>query len=270
METQGIDDVLPTTSYTAPDNATISAIQTEVNSHPTLAEMEASTVLAQVADIPTVWQIRTELSPELALINLNLDAKVSSVSGWGWLTTEEHDKLMWITWGGGISISTQSIQTSISNAKREILEKVEQIPQVSLEKVESQLEEIVTTVNENKSQNDIANANIIDRIKEAEIDLRKDVKDTKKELREDNVKTRNLVRQKSEKVVKYAEKQLYTQDKLEQMIEDEAEEIEKVLEQNIEFEADDIENQINSQIDKEIEEIESNLPNNGNNNGTEG
>ena len=84
------------------------------------------------------------------------------------------------------------------------------------------------------------------------------------------MKTRNLVRQKSEKVVKYAEKQLDRQDKLEQMIEGEADEIETLLEQNIDFEADEIEKQINAQIDKEIEEIEPNLPNNGNNNGTEG
>jgi hypothetical protein len=52
------------------------------------------------------------------------------------------------------------------------------------------------------------------------------------------------------------------------MIENEADEIEKLIEQNIDFEADEIEKQIQEQIDKEIEEIESNQSNDGNNNGT--
>ncbi len=55
-----------------------------------------------------------------------------------------------------------------------------------------------------------------------------------------------------------------------QMIEDEADELEKIIEQNIDMEADNIESEINKQIDKEIEEIESNQSANGNNNGTEG
>ena len=61
IENRSIDDVLPTISYIAPDNTTISAIQTEVNSHPTLAEIEASTILAKVSDIPTVVDIHTWL-----------------------------------------------------------------------------------------------------------------------------------------------------------------------------------------------------------------
>lgn len=182
-----------------------------------------------------------------------------------WLSTEEHDKLFSLensTWGGG-GFSSQAIQSSINNAKREIIEKIEEIPQVSLQNVEDTLNEIV-------SQNDIYKNEIIDTIKSSENEVCSDIVRKSKELKEDNVTTRNLVRQKSDKVVKYAEKQLDRQEKTDKMIEDEANEIEKVLEQNIDFEADEIERGINTQIDQEIEEIESNLPNNGNNNGTEG
>lgn len=182
-----------------------------------------------------------------------------------WLSTEEHDKLFSLensTWGGG-GFSSQAIQSSISNAKREILEKIDEIPQISLENTENKLDEIV-------SQNDIAKAEILDTIKSSENEICSDVIRKTKELKEDNIKTRNLVMQKSEKIDKNVSKLADRQDLTDKTIEDEADEIENVLEQNIEFEADDIENQINSQIDKEIEEIESNLPNNGNNNGTEG
>lgn len=91
-----------------------------------------------------------------------------------------------------------------------------------------------------------------------------------KELKEDNVTTRNLVRKKTKKIDENVSKLADRQEMTDNMIEDEANEIEKVLEQNIDFEADEIERWINTQIDQEIEEIESNLPNNGNNNGTEG
>lgn len=144
------------------------------------------------------------------------------------------------------------------------------IPQISLGEVENQLEVIITSVNEKYSQIDIAKQEIIHTIKSSENEVCSDIIRKTKELKEDNVLTRNLVRQKSEKVVKYAEKQLDRQEKLEKMIDDESEEIESLIEQNIEHEADEIEKDINKQIDKEIEEIESNPQNNGNNNGTEG
>lgn len=170
-------------------------------------------------------------------------------------------------WGGGFSINYQAINShttsKVNELKEELDKKIKKIPQVSLQNVEDTLNEIV-------SQNDIANAKIIDRIDSSETEICSDIVRKTKEIKEDNVKTRNLVRKKSEKVVKYAEKQLDRQEKTDKMIEDEANEIEKVLEQNIDFEADEIERGINTQIDQEIEEIESNLPNNGNNNGTEG
>lgn len=185
----------------------------------------------------------------------------------GGLTTEEHDRLFTLPTSAGGGFSSQSIRASIGDAKREIIQKIEEIPskipQVSLENIENQ-------INENLSQIDIAKEEIIDTIKSSENEICSDIVRKSKELKEDNVKTRNLVRQKSEKIVKYAEKQLDRQEKIEKMIDDESEEIESLIEQNIEYEADEIEKDINKQIDYEIEEIESNLPNNGNNNGTEG
>ena len=55
------------------------------------------------------------------------------------------------------------------------------------------------------------------------------------------MKTRNLVRQKSEKVVKIPEKQLDRQDKLRtNEVENEADEMKLSWKQNIDFEADEI------------------------------
>lgn len=182
-----------------------------------------------------------------------------------WLTTEEHDKLFSLEnstggWGG---FSSQAIQTSLQNVRKEIIQKIDDIKPTELSNIEEKLSEIDSHI-------ELAKDQTIDRIEEAEIDLRKDVNRTKTEIKDDNVKTRNLVRQKSERVVKYAEKQLDRQEKIETMIEGELDEIETLIEQNIDFEADEIEKEINQQIDKEIEEIESNLQNNGNDNGSEG
>lgn len=168
-------------------------------------------------------------------------------------------------WWFSLNYSTINNHTTkkIKEAKEELEKKIDEIPKISLDNLESGLDET-------RSELLLAQEGIITRIKETEINLWDEIKDTKTNIKEESSKTRELITKKSDKVVKFATKQLDTMERIEKEIEDEAEEIEKVLEQNIEFEADDIENQINSQIDKEIEEIESNLPNNGNNNGTEG
>lgn len=121
---------------------------------------------------------------------------------------------------------------------------------------------IENILNEIDSQNEIANQNIIDTIKEIEKDICKDIN-------KESIATRQLVRQKAKKQEEYIQKQLDSEAKTQEMIENEADEIEEQIEKNLELEIEQIEKQINSQIDKEIEEIESNLPNNGNNNGTE-
>lgn len=144
VETRNIDDVLPTSWYTAPDNATISAIQTEVNSHPTLAEIEASTILAKEATIPTVWEIRTELSPELLLITTNLDAKVSE-AGWagGWLTEAQDKHLMKLrNWWGGAIVDFKSIEDWFRKAQEPFIRSIDAIPLAIKESEENVIESI--------------------------------------------------------------------------------------------------------------------------------
>ena len=247
VETRSIDDILPTSWYTAPDNATLATL-------PTLAEIEASTILAKEATIPTVWEIRTELSPELLLITTNLDAKVSE-AGWtgGWLTTEEHTKLFSLensTGGGGFS--SQAIQTSISNAKKAIMDRIDEIKPTDLSGIEN-------TLNEISSQNDIAKWEIIDTIKQESIEVSSDIIRKSKDLEESNVKTRNLVRQKTEKIDKNVSKLSDRQDLTDKAIEDQAEEIESELERIYEQESDMIENEINAQFEKEAQDIETEL-----------
>lgn len=140
---------------------------------------------------------------------------------------------------------------------------IAEIPQVDLSKVEVKLNEI-------DSHNSLAKDEIINTIKETETEVCSDIVRSKKELKEDNLTTRQLVRGKAKKLEENTQKIAGRQDLIDKTIEGEADEIETLLEQNIDFEADEIEKQINAQIDKEIEEIEPNLPNNGNNNGTEG
>lgn len=159
-------------------------------------------------------------------------------------------------WGGGFSINYQAINShttsKVNELKEELEKKIKEIPQVSLQNVEDTLNEIV-------SQNDIANAKIIDRIDSSETEICSDIVRKTKELKEDNVKTRNLVRQKSEKVVKYAEKQLDRQEKTDKMIEDEANEIEKDLEKIFTQEADMIEKDLEDQYKMEADDIEKEI-----------
>lgn len=176
------------------------------------------------------------------------------------LTTEEHNKLMGMIWGWvWMNAWLDAIDKKYI---KETHEKITTLINTDVTKIEKKLYEI-------ESHNSLATEEIIDTIKEVETEVCSDIIRKSKELKEDNVKTRNLVRQKSEKIVKYAEKQLDRQEKIEKMIDDESEEIETLLEQNIDFEADEIEKEIEKQIDQEIQDIESNLPNNGNDNWTE-
>ena len=107
-------------------------------------------------------------------------------------------------------------------------------------------------LNEIDSQNDIANQNIIDTIKEIETDICKDIN-------KESIATRQLVRQKAKKQEEFIQKQLDSEAKTQEMIENEADEIEEQIEKNLEIEADMIENEINSQFEKEADDIESNL-----------
>jgi len=118
----------------------------------------------------------------------------------GWLTTEEHTKLFSLensTGGGGFS--SQAIQTSISNAKKAIMDRIDEIKPTDLSGIETKL-------NETNSHIDIAKWEIIDTIKQESIEVSSDVIRKTKDLETSNVKTRNLVRQKTEKINKKLDK----------------------------------------------------------------
>lgn len=170
-----------------------------------------------------------------------------------WLTIEEHTHLMQLvnsTWGGGIS--SQAIQTSISNAKKEIIEKIEEIKPTDLTWIETKL-------NENYSHITLATDDILNTIKESETEICSDIIRSKKEIKEDNVSTRQLVRQKTEKLDKNISKLADRQDQTDKMIEDEADEIEKSLEQIYMQEAENIEKEMEDQYKKEAQEIEDEI-----------
>ena len=178
------------------------------------------------------------------------------------LSTEEHDKLFSLenaTWGGWFS--SQAIQTSISNAKRDIIQKIDEIPskipQVSLENIEATLSEI-------DSHNSFAKQEIINKINETEIEVCSDIVRIKKELKEDNVKTRNLVIKNTKKLDENVSKLADRQDKTDKMIENEADEIESEIEKILNEEADMIESEIYNKEADEIEKYITNQFNDGN------
>ena len=159
-------------------------------------------------------------------------------------------------WGGGFSINYQAINShttsKVNELKEELDKKIKEIPQVSLQNVEDTLNEIV-------SQNDIANAKIIDRIDSSETEICSDIVRKTKELKEDNVKTRELVRQKTKKLDENVSKLADRQDLTDKTIEDEANEIEASLEKFYQEEWNAIEKELEDQYKKEADQIESEI-----------
>ena len=133
------------------------------------------------------------------------------------------------------------------------------IPQVSLENIE-------TTLSEIDSHNSLAKTEIINTIKEVETEVCSDIIRKTKELKEDNITTRNLVRQKTKKLDENVSKLADRQDKTDKMIEDEADEIESEIEKILNEEADMIENEI---YNKEADEIEKDITNQSNDGNSE-
>lgn len=131
-------------------------------------------------------------------------------------------------------------------------EELAKIPKTDLSGIESKLNEI-------DSHNSLATEQIIDTIKEESNEVSSDVIRKTRELEESNVKTRNLVRQKTEKIDKNVLKLSDRQELTDKAIEDQAEEIESELERIYEQEADMLENEINTQFEKEAQEIENEL-----------
>ena len=128
------------------------------------------------------------------------------------------------------------------------------------------ISEIGTKLDEIESQNNLAKEEIIDTIKLSEIDVCKGIKSLDKDLKEDNVSTRQLVRQKAKKQEEFIQKQLDSEAKTQKMIEYEADELEEEIEQLYEYEADDMENELQSIYAKEYDQIEkeTNQSNNDN------
>ena len=117
------------------------------------------------------------------------------------------------------------------------------IPQVSLENIE-------TTLSEIDSHNSLAKTEIINTIKEVETEVCSDIIRKTKELKEDNITTRNLVRQKTKKLDENVSKLADRQDKTDKMIEDELQELEN------EFELQENEQkEIEMEFDKQEEEL---------------
>ena len=134
--------------------------------------------------------LTTEQAEQLIRVDtavaLNLDKKVSEVGGWGgWFVNYE-------------AINSHTTR-KVNEAKEEIEKKISKIPQVSLENIE-------TTLSEIDSHNSLATEEIINTIKSESNEVSIDIIRKTKELKEDNVKTRNLVRQKTEKINKKLDK----------------------------------------------------------------
>ena len=119
-----------------------------------------------------------------------------------------------------------------------------------LKKPKVDFTEINKKLNENKSQIELAKDKIIDTIKASENEICSDIIRKTKELKEDNVITRNLVRQKAEKIDKNVSKLSDRQDQTDKMIEDELKELKDEFEEQ-EKEQEDIKNE----FDKQEEEL---------------
>lgn len=171
-----------------------------------------------------------------------------------WLSTEEHNKLFSLenSNGGWVSINYWVINSHTTQKVEELKEELAKIPKTDLSGIESKLNEI-------DSHNSLATEQIIDTIKEESNEVSSDVIRKTRELEESNVKTRNLVRQKTEKIDKNVLKLSDRQELTDKAIEDQAEEIESELERIYEQEADMLENEINTQFEKEAQEIENEL-----------
>jgi Mg2+ and Co2+ transporter CorA len=130
------------------------------------------------------------------------------------------------------------------------------MPKISLDKIEN-------TLDETREDISLAKGEIITRIKEVETEVCSDIVRKTKELKEDNVSTRNLVRQKSDKVVKFATKQLDTMERIEKEIEDTENEIKEEFER-VEQEEKEIADMFDEyeleeeEIKKEFDKLDSN------------
>jgi len=173
---------------------------------------------------------------------------------WGWLTSEQATQLFNASNRPASIVSSnktlfKDLERKVEETKDSIINKIDKIP----EPREIDLSLIW-----------IAKEQIINTIKASENEITSDIVRKTNELKEDNVSTRQLVRQKTKKIDENVSKLADRQDKTDKMIESEAEEIESEIEKILEQEADMIEKDMEDQFNKEADEIESNQPANGN------
>lgn len=179
----------------------------------------------------------------------------------GGLTTEEHDKLLSLensTWGG-VSINYQAINSHTTNKVNELREEIAKIPKTNLSNIETKLTEIDSHI-------ELAKTDVIDRIEESETEICSDIIRKTKDLESSNVKTRNLVRQKTKKIDENVSKLADRQEIIDKTIEREADEIESEIERILSEEADMIEDEI---YNKEADEIEKDITNQSNDGNSE-
>ena len=115
------------------------------------------------------------------------------------------------------------------------------------------------TLSEINSHIELAKTDVIDTIKETENEVCSDIVRKTKELKNDNISTRNLVREKTKKIDQNVSKLADRQDLTDKMIENEADEIEEQLEKIFKEEADMIEQLLEDQYKKEAQDIENEL-----------
>lgn len=155
----------------------------------------------------------------------NIQQLISEINGWWY------------------SINYQAINNHTTNKINELKEKIDELP------------DYTEKINEIDSHNKIAKEEIIDKINNVKYDL----SSTEKELKEDNVATRQLLRQKSKKIDENLSKLVDRQEEIIETIEDEANEIEERLEEIYKQEADMIESELEDQYKKEADDIESEI-----------
>lgn len=168
------------------------------------------------------------------------------------LSTEEHDKLFSLenyTGGGGGFVNYEAINSHTTRKVNEIKKQIEAkiIP------------DYTEKLNEIDSHIEFAKETIIDTINETETEICSDIIRKTDELKKDNITTRNLVRQKAEKIDKNVSKLSDRQELTDKMIEDEADDLEKEIEKLYEKEADDLEKEIEAKYNEEFDSIESEI-----------
>lgn len=187
----------------------------------------------------SAW-LTTEQAGQLTQVYDRVDKKISNISAWfiWWNRTD-----YWVSDRADL----KSIKDAIAKIKPQ---------EIDTSKIESKIDNV-------KSHIDIAKNSIIDTIKSSsdslETEICNDIKTTNKELKEDNVSTRNLIREKTKKIDENVSKLADRQEMTDKMIENESEEIESEIERILQEEAQMIELEIDEQLNKEADEIEKTI-----------